>query len=383
MFFETNKTMFDWHDDLLERDQFCHLITNTHDHSLKHQTACDFVPFASGDGTCQNPYGIRTEAQLRAFAHSLSDSTDYKDTYIQLEETIDLSAVDWCPIGEGSYAFRGHFDGQGHTIRGLKIGTATTPYHDLPGQTAIGYFGLFGVLAEGATIHDLTLDVEIHVVSGQSLYMAGLAGYVSQAKIENVHITGMISGNTFHSSANIFVGGICGNGYRQEIIRCSSSASIQAEALGGMAEAGGIAGFQNRGLISSCHSNGTVTGAAAPDLKGRTVLGGIAGVHAGTIIHCSSTASVLSHSPSRYVGALAGWATGISNTLESFYRLADTRSNTELCQPVPPEPVGLFVKQGQNRLGEPYGGCMIVNVYGFDAERFHKEMEYHRLKTAI
>lgn len=329
--------------------------------------------FASGIGTQEEPFQIQTEEQLRAFAVSLTDSMDYRGLYIQLENDIQLTGADWIPVGKGEYAFNGHFDGQYHTISGLKIGTAETPHQDSVGRDANFYFGFFGVLEEYAEVRNLQLNVEFYVVGGQSLYAAGLAGYISQALVEQVHVTGVIEGRTTHQEANIFVGGIGGNTYRQKILRCSSNACVRAESVGGMAEAGGIVGMQNRGVISNCRSSGSVSGdTVGPAAKNGPALGGIAGVHAGTIVNCAATAAVIADCQATYIGALAGWATGISDTVESYYCL-DTPlvvdSFSENRQEIQPAvAIGWSVGRGINRVGEAYAGSVMLNVHGIEAE---------------
>ena len=247
------------------------------------------------------------------------------------------------------------------------------PYQDSIGQEANFYFGFFGVLEEHAEVRNLQLAVEFHVVGGQSLYVAGLAGYISQALVEQVHVTGVIEGRTTHRDANIFVGGIGGNTYRQRILWCSSKACVRAESVSGMAEAGGIVGMQNRGVISNCRSSGSISGATSGiAAKNGPALGGIAGVHAGTIVNCAATAAVIADCQATYVGALAGWATGISDTVESCYCL-DTplvvdNFNENRQQIQPAVAIGWSVGRGVNRVGEAYAGSVMLNVHGIVAE---------------
>lgn len=328
--------------------------------------------FAGGIGTQENPYQIKTEVQLRAFAVSLREDLDYKGIYIQLENDIMLGDADWIPIGEGEYAFRGFFDGQNYTISGLQIGMSTAPYIDLVGKDACVYFGLFGVLEADAEVRNLNLAVEIYVTSGQSLYVAGLAGYISQAFVENVHVSGVIEGHTTHDNANIFVGGITGYSYRQKIMHTSSSANVRAESVAGIAEAGGIVGIQNRGILSHCYASGRITGTTARVLKGGPSLGGIAGVHAGSMIHCCSTAAVIADCPVAYIGALVGWATGISDLVDSYYcfssQLISGNVTNQRQEISPAVAVGWSVGRGVNGVGEIYSGSVSLNVQGLVEE---------------
>lgn len=341
--------------------------------------------FAAGVGTQECPYEIATEAQLRQFAQSLSDTEQYENTYIQLTNDIVLSEQLWMPVGNGHDPFRGHFDGQNHKISGLKIGTEIIPYLDLSGQNAIGYFGLFGVLSNGASVSNLALDVEVYVTSSQSCYLGGLAGYATHAVIENVHVTGILHGASHHPKANLFVGGVCGNCYQQKIQHCSSQVRIHAETIGGMAEAGGIVGFHNRGDISYCQYAGQITSHCDADLNGRSVLGGIAGVHAGSISNCYMTAPLARQKQNDYVGTIAGWATGISATSDSFYCIDYCIDDTPAAlHPLKcTVPFGCSVGKGKNNFGESYAGCIVYNVVGFDAQTMQEELQHQMQKIAI
>lgn len=343
----------------------------------------DVFLFAGGIGTQDNPYLIQTEAQLRAFAVSLTKELDYKGVYIQLENDIMVGDNDWVPIGEGEYAFNGFFDGQNHTVSGLKLGMATAPHIDQVGSSAGVYFGFFGVLEAQAEVRNLNLSVEFYVTSGQSLYVSGLAGYSSQALVENVHVSGIIVGHTTHNNANIFVGGICGSSYRQKIMYCTSSADVRAESIAGIAQAGGIVGIQNRGIIDHCYTSGRVTGNAVVVVKGGPSLGGIAGVHAGSIMHCCSTAAVIADCHADYIGALVGWATGISDTVESYYSLSAhliSDNFTEFRREISPAiAIGWSVGRGVNGVGETYAGSVSLNVLGLMDDEMTREVLDHCL----
>lgn len=71
--------------------------------------------FDSGDGTEEDPWIIRTLAQLQAFRAFFAKS-DFDGAYIALAADLDLTGTEWAPIGHtdrGVQAFRGHFDGRG------------------------------------------------------------------------------------------------------------------------------------------------------------------------------------------------------------------------------------------------------------------------------
>ena len=78
----------------------------------------DDAVFAGGDGSETAPFLIRTEAQLRAFAATTADGETYAGQYVALDADIPLNG-DWTPI----HSFAGTFDGQGHTVSGMTIGS--------------------------------------------------------------------------------------------------------------------------------------------------------------------------------------------------------------------------------------------------------------------
>ena len=344
----------------------------THSKELWASAVIDESIFVGGKGTEEDPYTIETEDQLRAFAKSMTSKIDYSCIYIKLTKDIELKGGRWIPIGEGEYAFKGYFDGDGHSITGLNIGSKDTPYEDPTGDDAGMYFGLFGVLDSGAEVRDLSIDADINVTSAQTIYVAGVAGYTREALVDGVTVSGSIKGATTHNKSNVFVGGITGNCLRQKIINTVVTADMRVEAVGGIAEAGGIAGLQNRGLIANSYTTGKITGTADRVAEGAPALGGIAGVHAGTILNCYSLSPVEAECYTGYVGALAGWATGIADTFQSYFCKTTelvTDSKTDKKTVISPAvAIGWSVGPGVNDEGEPFTGSVSINVNGMDSD---------------
>ena len=129
--------------------------------------------FAGGNGSQESPYQIQNADQLRAFAGSLSEHIDYSGTFIALTDDIDLSGTEWTPIGNSTYAFNGTFDGNGHTISGMTIGSATDAKALAAGEN---YLGLFSVLNTNAVVRNVKLTgVLINVTYNASAYAGGIA----------------------------------------------------------------------------------------------------------------------------------------------------------------------------------------------------------------
>ncbi len=89
-----------------------------------------------------------------------------------LANDINLSGMDWTPIGTTASPFRGVFDGNGNTINGLKI-TSTS-------RTGIGVFG-----ANNGTIRNVSVNGDITIDQQNDLsYVGGIVGY-NNGRVEN------------------------------------------------------------------------------------------------------------------------------------------------------------------------------------------------------
>ena len=101
-------------------------------------------------------YEISSAAELAWLAKGVNDGSieqyEYDENWdinyytFRLTKDINLSAHLWVPIGvSNSYQFRAIFDGAGHTISGMQVGTEEDPYND-------GYYaGLFGRVSGSIT----------------------------------------------------------------------------------------------------------------------------------------------------------------------------------------------------------------------------------------
>ena len=96
--------------------------------------------FDGGDGSKADPYVISTEEHLRAFAAAtVSGKLVTANRYFRLGADIALSGA-WTPI----HNFAGSFDGDGHTVSGMTIGTETSP----AGSAALGDVSVSGVSSQ-------------------------------------------------------------------------------------------------------------------------------------------------------------------------------------------------------------------------------------------
>lgn len=138
------------------------------------QTVTVKLDTLKGTGTAEEPYVIGSRDELAYFAQQVNKGVKkYAESYVKLSDDIDLGGTSWAPIGSNrTMPFKGHFDGQGHTVSGLNVDNART------------YYGFFGCL-DNATVENLILKGQVYC-SEPYARAGGLAGYaVGDVTIKN------------------------------------------------------------------------------------------------------------------------------------------------------------------------------------------------------
>ena len=201
-----------------------------------------------GNGTDIMPYEISNVYNLLWIAKNVNSGNELKNMHFLQTNDIDLSiAKDWCngegwmPIGgyfyySGimmKYGFKGLYDGDGFTIRNLYINRPDYEYQ-------------------------------------------GLFGYVSSCEIANLHI------DNAEVEGLENVGGLTAYAYMADIIGCSvKNCNIKATDF----YVGGIAGYQDSGIITDCIVEGTISG--------KDYVGGIVSwINEGKVANCVTMGSV-------------------------------------------------------------------------------------------
>ena len=198
---------------------------------------------------------------------------------ITLDKNIDLTGIDWMPIGNEKNPYAGTFDGNNKTITGLTI------Y-----QTSESNVGLFASIDKGGTVKNLTLD-KVNITAD---YNIGAVAGENRGTIENCSVSGSVTG----SSDSSYVGGIAGWNNSGIITDCHSSATVK-----GMCFAGGIVG-QNNASITACYSTGSIT-ATKNNTTGYSYAGGVVGLNNGAILSaCYATGEVKGEG--QFVGGVVG-----------------------------------------------------------------------------
>ncbi len=201
----------------------------------------------AGSGRKDDPYLIADASQLRWFAQQVNDGRS--SICAVLTKDIDLGDEPWTPIGQyARNAYKGVFDGQGYTIKRLKI-TGSTSNH----------YGLFGVVGSG-TVRNLTVEGTVTVTgSGSSSYgIAGIVGTMNDGTtgtVENCVNKATISGT---QNVGGIVGYVAGGNYAssKEITGCVNTGTVSSNSY----NAGGIVGYINGQVtVDSCYNRGNCT----------------------------------------------------------------------------------------------------------------------------
>jgi hypothetical protein len=246
--------------------------------------------------------GISTAAELVEFADSVNSGKTYTqwmsaDSTVKLLSDIDMSGVSsWTPVGNGTFngvtssthvssytgaAFKGVFDGQGHSIRNITLKA------DLTGTGSV--YGLFGIL-DGATVKNLTMgaksgDASVFTVSANGISDAGvIAGVCFGATIKDcinwIPVTcngnatdnmrfavggfaGFVYGGTTESTMSTLSGLVNNGAITAQMGACTKNGatSVQVGGIAGFADAASETTFFN--VVSGCTNNGNMTSSTA------------------------------------------------------------------------------------------------------------------------
>ena len=145
----------------------------------------------SGAGTYNNPYLIKTVADLQ----ELAATEDTNGVYFRLENDIDMQGAQWAAfIGSEEKPFKGDFNGNGHVIKNYKIiATKNNTGIDDP----IRPFGLFGVIGGNSHVYNMGIEnVSVELEQYEwSNYFGALAGLmVDSANVSGCYVKNVTFG---------------------------------------------------------------------------------------------------------------------------------------------------------------------------------------------
>ena len=254
---------------------------------------------------------IATVEDLQQFARAV-DAGDYDgktDAVVELAADLDLTGIEWTPIGstvnadgEVEHCFSGKFYGNGHTVSNLDLS-------DVYGATVL--CGFFGDI-ENAEISSLTVQGTINVNSEREYtYYGAIAGFAGGCTIFDC--TADVS---FTNNENLVYGtiGLCGQASDTVIDYCRNTADILITGDMGSLYVGGIAGYvDGNSEIRNCVNTGEMK-LAAP--TGGEIVGQLSSGGA-KIINCYATGKLTPYGTGNTdIGGIVGVAGGSSGNAE-------------------------------------------------------------------
>ena len=172
------------------------------------------------DHETDTEYRFTTAEQLAGLAQLVNDKTasvSFEGKTIYLDNDLDLSGIQWTPIGNGDNFvrhFAGTFDGQHNKIMNL--------YHHSTGDELIRN-GLFGVVSDGGTLKNL-LVIDADIASNDGSLLAGiLADWVDGGTVENCYTSGKIENNVGDKMVGGLIGQCTGS---TQVKGCGSDATV-------------------------------------------------------------------------------------------------------------------------------------------------------------
>lgn len=224
-------------------------------------------------GTMQEPdndgvYHIKNASELAAFAKSVNEGNNYLNKKVVLDDDIELSNIEWTPIGNSTAPFKGTFDGNNFIINNLKISSGEN-------------VGLFG-----------------HITLGPENYKPG----IQNLTLNNVSIKADNSG-AFVGNANTTTRN-AGNGGALMLTNLNLTGKVTIEGK----NVGGIIGTEWTDFqIAS--TNITVNVSSDSYVKGTGVIGGVfASTPHGTIVQIKSNINVIVSGEGAAAGGVVGCA---------------------------------------------------------------------------
>ena len=217
----------------------------------------------TGSGTEASPYQIKNTNDLNQLATDVNGGNEYADTYFVLTADITYSTTglgdtgsNYTPIGgrfNGDFwHFKGHFDGQNHTVSGIRIYKSGSDFED-------SNQALFGRIDNGATVKNVFLAD------------ARITGCTSAASIT-------IATNVSFSSD---YGGIVGQNSESTVTDCIYFGST----VEGRKAVGAIVGrSSSNSTVSNCYYTSTT-------IQGKDIYGNALDNNASAIGHIVSNAT--------------------------------------------------------------------------------------------
>lgn len=247
---------------------------------------------------------IRTLEELVSFRDKVNNGATYEGKTIKLMNDININenkytvnadgsvtfnsdAQQWEPIGTEEKPFKGTFEGNNNSIKGIYINDTTKNTQGFIGQNT------------GGTVKNLTVE-EGYIVAGYRI--GGITARTTSGTIENVINKINIESKGMHQETSTSIaGGISGAATDVVIKNSANYGKIIGEGM----EVGGIVGYIGNGDITNCANLSSLVEITGASQEGSSCVGGIAGyIQDSNISNSRNIANIMGYKA--YVGGIAG-----------------------------------------------------------------------------
>ena len=173
--------------------------------------------------------------------------------------------------------------------------------------TADAYAGGITGLANGSSMMSCQAEATVN----GTLYVGGLAGFISQADLDGL----TYSGNLSSSAESAFVGGLFGK--TETCMLTGGNAMPTITANGSTAYVGGVVGYADGGEITRTVANNNITAEGAGNY-----VGGLVGYSDAVVTLSNANGSVTATGENSYAGGLIAYAT---NSVTNSYATANVK----------------------------------------------------------
>jgi hypothetical protein len=291
-----------------------------------------YEKWIKGKGTKEDPFLIEKPDHLAFMAYLIKNGEGakannivFKGVYFKLMINIDLNGIEWTPIGyrvkdSYHYFFGGHFDGNGHTIKGLFVTSKDE------------WLGLFGGIKDGS-VTCLKVSGKIErkdpptpapipklpelpqpppTYTYYDPWIGGIVGYAENTIIQNCYSECNIH---VENTNPTYLGGIAGACIGTGgVFFCANTGNMTASSTGFLV-LGGIVGYTNT-TVSNSYNTGTIS--SFDSSSDTCYRGGIAGNSTGNIIDCYNMGTIFGDCDAqRFSGGIV--AVALDNSIENCY----------------------------------------------------------------
>lgn len=288
--------------------------SRSHEHNYVNGfCTCSTAPFEPARQDSDGYYQIDNGGKLFWLAFMVNNGTTAANA--RLTADIDLENRLWTPMGNGVNKHSGEFDGQGHSIRNLKI----------QADASVSFSAFIGYHSGTKDVHDF--EISGSVVASGTTYDHFAAGVVASSngahKIRDIWCSVDITNPTV-TSVSLRMAGIVVRAEGSTITRCVYDGTIDGKATN--LQVAGILGWPdaNNTTVSNCLFAGSLisTGTAS----GSAYQGGIVGYSSSarsglSIANNLSIGTITSSSGATRSGALVGNSTSDATSFVNNYVL--------------------------------------------------------------